>query len=407
MRFAWSLAVAFVVFGVLGDAAPAQEKESARRGGDEPVAQAAGCCCAPAKKAGKPDPAMKQVTLAGVVEVDETKVAWIHARFRARIDKLHVKFTGAMVKKDEPLAELSSPDLVAAAQNLLDARKNGSRDLEQIARNRLALWGLSKHEGEAILKGKSVAQVTLRSPVSGHVIAKHTVEGSYVEEGAHLFDVADLSTVWIEAEIKDQADVPLLKAKPPARVTAKAFPKREFRGEVLGLFRDAKSRMLKVRFAVKNPGDELRPGMLATVVLDVPGGSKGGPADEKDSPYRLALQGKTDGKLKELLKQRLAAVRALVKGATADHEAGKVSFERVHQARRALLHARLELCETDKERIALLEEAAALGKQHEEHAAQRYKAGAAPQSDVLMAAAARLQAEIALERAKSKAPAQR
>jgi hypothetical protein len=126
------------------------------------------------------------------------------------------------------------------------------------------------------------------------------------------------------------------------------------------------------------------------VALDAPAG----PSDE------------TDAKLKELLKERLAALRALVKGATADYAPERVSFERVNQARRALVQAQLESCESDKERIALLEETVALAKEFAKHAAQRYKNGAAPESDVLMAAVARLEAEIALQCAKSKVAGQ-
>src|SRR5439155_8606392 len=131
------------------------------------------------------------------------------------------------VKKGEPLADLYSPDVLVTAQNLIDAQRSSNRELERTARDRLQLWGMDKDQVEEILKsGKPVGQVTVRSPVEGHVLRKHQVEGSYVEEGTPLFVVADLSTVWIEAEIKDQADVPLLKAKLPARVTAKAVPKR-------------------------------------------------------------------------------------------------------------------------------------------------------------------------------------
>jgi outer membrane protein TolC len=95
-------------------------------------------------------------------------------------------------------------------------------------------------------------------------------------------------------------------------------------------------------------------------------------------------------------------VRELVKAVTADYQAGRVSFDRVQQATRALLDAELEQCESDKERIKVLEKIVALAKESEKSAAQRYKTGAATQSDALMATAARLEAEIALERAKAK-----
>ncbi|MCI0456146.1 MAG: efflux RND transporter periplasmic adaptor subunit [Gemmataceae bacterium] len=332
-------------------------------------------------------PASQNVTLVGIVEVDETKLVRIAARVKSRIDKLHFKITGATVKKGDPLADWYSPDLLATAQSLLDAQRSGNRELERIARDRLQRWGMDNDQVEEILKsGKSAGQVTLRSPVGGHVLRKHQVEGNYVEEGASLFDVADLSTVWVEAEVKDDAGVPYLKEFVPVRVTTKAFPNQEFSGKVLGLFQDAGTRRLKVRFAIKNPRQELLPGMLATVLLDVPAA----PPEAQDS------------RLKALLKERLATLRALAEQTTKDYQTGRASFDRVHQAMRALLHAELELCDSDKERIAVLERIVAQAKEYEKRADQRYKSGAVSISDALMAVAGRLEAEIALERAKAK-----
>jgi biotin carboxyl carrier protein len=347
-------------------------------------------------------PLSRGATLAGVVEVDETRLARIHARFKGRIDKLHVKVTGQSVKKGEPLADLSSPDLTVTTQNLLDAYQKGaaakglsatdSDNLVRVLHDRLRQWGIDDAQiYRIILSGMPMSQMTIHSPISGHVLRKHQVEGNYVEEGAALFDVADLSTVWIEAAIKDEADMAFLKKMLPVRVTTNAFPKREFSGQVLGLFQDEKDRTLKVRFTVKNPRDELLPGMLVHVMLGLPAAPQAGPSDKKDT------------KLKALLKERLATLRALTEATTKDYQAGRVSFDRVHQAMQALLHAELELCESDRERITVLEKMVNQAKTYEEHAVQRYKAGAVTQSDVLMARAGRLEAEIALERAKAKA----
>jgi outer membrane protein TolC len=129
------------------------------------------------------------------------------------------------------------------------------------------------------------------------------------------------------------------------------------------------------------------------VVLDVSAAPPAGPSDKKDA------------RLKELLQERLAAARVVVKAAQADYVKGQVSFERLHQAMQALLRARLELCESIQERIKVLEEAVALAKDFERNAADRYQRGLVPHSDVLMAGVARLEAEIALERAKGQAPA--
>jgi len=113
-----------------------------------------------------------------------------------------------------------------------------------------------------------------------------------------------------------------------------------------------------------------------------------------------------DAKLKELLKDQLATLHELVKVATAEYRTGRGSLDRVLQATRAVRDAELQRCESDKERIRVLEEIVALTNASEKNAAQLYKAGQATQSDALVATAARLEAEIALERVKSKAPVQ-
>ena len=135
--------------------------------------------------------------------------------------------------------------------------------------------------------------------------------------------------------------------------------------------------------------------------------SHSAPAQTAD-PARPAGDGPPrtkDVNVKELLKERLAVLRELSDLTTKDYETGRGSFDRVHQAARAVLDAELELCESGKERLAILEKIVAQAKESEKTAEQRYKTGNAPRSDVLTATAARLEAEIALERAKSKVPA--
>ncbi len=218
----------------------------------------------------------KEIRTVGFVEFDERKLArissWITGK--SRITKLHVNVTGQMVAKGDPLAELYSPDLVTTVQNLLDARTNKS--LENMARERLRLWGIGDDEINSILKtGKPITRVTIRSPISGHVIKKYQVEGQTVEEGAALFDVADLSTVWVEAQVYEDDLVFLKDAEHehlPVSAIAKAFPNRVFSGNVAFIHPhlDASMRTLKVRFDVDNPHHDLRPGMYATVKLEFP-----------------------------------------------------------------------------------------------------------------------------------------
>jgi membrane fusion protein, copper/silver efflux system len=218
----------------------------------------------------------KEIRTVGFVEFDERRLARISVRLtgKSRIEKLFVNVTGQYVEKGQKLAEVYNADLVVTVQNLLDAR--GNKALQRVARDRLKLWGLGDDQIAGILKaGRPVTRVTLRAPISGHVIKKYQVEGEYVEEGARLYDVADLSTVWIEAQVYED-DLAFLKdaekGKLQVRATTKAFPGRAFTGTVAFLqpHLDAATRTLRVRFDVKNPGHELRPGMYATVTLQLP-----------------------------------------------------------------------------------------------------------------------------------------
>lgn len=226
-------------------------------------------------------PLTKEITTVGSVEFNERGLKTVSARVKGRIDTLIVNQTGQSVRKGDPLALLYSPDLVVTVQNLLDARKSTNRDLEQSARDRLKLWGIDDAQIEEIVKaGKPITQLTIRSPIDGHVLRKYPREGQYVDEGGALFDVADLSTVWVQAQLyeDDLAFLPpgshdsktgLPDRKLPVVATTRAFPGRTFEGYLSFLFPhvDPDSRTLTVRFEVENPDHELRPGMSAAVTV--------------------------------------------------------------------------------------------------------------------------------------------
>ncbi len=224
----------------------------------------------------------REITTVGTVEFDERKLKAVSARVKGRIDTLHVNQTGQMVHAGDPLAELYSPDLVVTVQNLLDAREAKNAVGEKLARDRLDRWGIDDKQIEAILAaGKPITHLTIRSPVKGraHVLKKYVREGQYVEEGAALFDVADLATVWVQAQLYED-DIAFLPAgghgetgKPDFDLTVtartRAFPGKPFTGTLSFLFPhvDAETRTLTVRFEVPNKDHELRPGMTATVTL--------------------------------------------------------------------------------------------------------------------------------------------
>jgi Cu(I)/Ag(I) efflux system membrane fusion protein len=219
-------------------------------------------------------PLSKEMRTVGFVEFDERKLARISAKVtgKSRIDKLYVNVTGQHVSKGEPLAELYNPDLVTTVDNLLDAHAGGRTSDERAARTRLRRWGITDEQIDALVKaGKPITNLTLRAPISGHIIKKYQVEGEIVEEGARLYDVADLSTVWVEAQVYED-ELAYLKEGLPVHATTKAFPNRVFEGNVAFVHPhlDAATRTLRVRFDLANPSHELRPGMYATVSLKVP-----------------------------------------------------------------------------------------------------------------------------------------
>ncbi len=223
----------------------------------------------------------KEITTVGNVEFDERDLFNVSARVKGRIDKLFVNQTGQMVTKGEPLALIYSPDLVVTVQNLLDSIRSNNVDLQKNTRDRLKLWGIDDKEiDEIVASGKPVTQITIRSPISGHVIKKYQRQGQYVEEGATLYDVADISKVWVQAQIyeEDLAFLPKgshdpktggVSRKLDVIATTQAFPDREFKGTLSFIFPhvDQDTRTLTVRFEVDNQDHELRPGMSATVTL--------------------------------------------------------------------------------------------------------------------------------------------
>ena len=250
-------------------------------------------------------PLTKDIVTVGTVEFNERGLKSVSARVKGRIDRLFVDQTGQMVHRGDPLALLYSPDLVVTVQNLLDARKSANPALERSSRERLELWGIDEAQLEAIAKsGQPVTQLTIRSPIDGHVLRKYPREGQYVEEGGPLFDLADLSTVWIQAQLyeDDLAFLPAGGHEPktgrplrniPVVATTRAFPARTYPGVLSFLFPhvDPDSRTLTVRFELPNADHELRPGMSATVTLKL------APVLLAETPAGARLQRRGDGVL--------------------------------------------------------------------------------------------------------------
>jgi Cu(I)/Ag(I) efflux system membrane fusion protein len=219
-------------------------------------------------------PLVREITTFGTVEFNETKQDHIAATQKARIEKLYVNFTGQMVEKGEKLALLDvrySPELTVTLEDLVKAQRTGNRELERMARQRLRLWDLSDEQVEEFLRtGKVDTHLTIYSRIHGHVIKKYQREGNFVEEGTPLYDVADLDTVWIEAQVYE-ADQGLLHEGLRATATTLSLPNQTFTGTLTFIYPhlDESTRTLTVRFEVPNIGHELKPGMYTTVKLQL------------------------------------------------------------------------------------------------------------------------------------------
>jgi membrane fusion protein, copper/silver efflux system len=228
-------------------------------------------------------PVSKEIKAAGFVEFNERGQRTVSARIAGRIDKLFINETGQMVKAGDELASIYSPDLVVTIQNLLDAKHSGNAKNEESAQKRLALLGIDQDQIQDILgENQGRTDLLIRSPISGHVIKKYVREGQYVEQGTPLYDVVDLSTVWIQAQVyeDDMEFLPLDQSHPTKldsddamdiSVTTRAFPDEVFHGKLSFVYPhvDQTTRTLTIRCEINNPGHKLRPGSTATVTLKV------------------------------------------------------------------------------------------------------------------------------------------
>lgn len=227
-----------------------------------------------------------EIRAAATVAYDETRQSEINTRVDGWIRDLHADFTGREIHVGEGLFTLYSPDLVATQNEYLLALRGAShsdhgdpgnlRDyadrLVQAARERLLRLDMKAEEIDELQKrGQAADTVTFRSPVSGVIVEKAAVRGMRVMAGQMLFRVADLSTVWVEAEVYE-SDAAAVRTGARAVVTVPAYPGRSFTGRIGYVYPtvSAQTRTLRVRIALANPAGLLKPNMLATVTLQTP-----------------------------------------------------------------------------------------------------------------------------------------
>lgn len=217
-------------------------------------------------------PLKVELRTVGYVTVDERRRARLVVRAGGYVEKLYVNEPFAQVSQHQPLAELYSPDLYLAAQELLLARRGSSSQLVELSREKLRLLGVAEQEIDEILRtGQASARLVIRAPWGGHVFEKRVVEGDAVHEGQVLFEVVDLSAVWVEGEIYEK-DLPLVRTGQIVSATVEGWAGPPFMGRVALVHPHVlpATRTVRIRFELDNPNHALRPGMFATVLLSVP-----------------------------------------------------------------------------------------------------------------------------------------
>ncbi|MCF8370516.1 MAG: efflux RND transporter periplasmic adaptor subunit [Bacteroidales bacterium] len=214
----------------------------------------------------------KTVYLQGKVQADERNIAELTSRFGGRIEKLFVNFTGEKVQKGQKLATIYSPGLVTAQRELLEAIsfKDSRPSLYIAAKGKLKLWDLTDDQIEAIEeKGEPQVYFDVRSPISGTVSKRHVTIGDYVKEGTGLFEVIDLSKLWVMFDAYE-SDLPWIGLGDEVKVTVQALPGQDFTAKVsyIDPFLNGTTRVAKVRVELKNINQDLKPEMFAIGILE-------------------------------------------------------------------------------------------------------------------------------------------
>jgi Cu(I)/Ag(I) efflux system membrane fusion protein len=228
-------------------------------------------------------PVERSIRTVGQVEVDERRLAHVNIKLEGWIDQLFVNSTGERVKKGKILFTLYSPDLVATQTEYLLALKSQqtlvqstfpevaerAKSLLDVTRRRLKLWDITEDHVEDLERtGEVQRTLPIHAPLSGTVIKKVALAGMYVKPGDELYTIADLSQIWITADIYE-SELPFVKVGEMATVSLSYDPGTVLQGRIVFIYPvlDPQTRTAKVRFELANPGERLKPGMYANVEL--------------------------------------------------------------------------------------------------------------------------------------------
>ncbi len=232
----------------------------------------------------------KEIYAVGRIFYNETKLAHVAAWVAGRVDKLFVNFTGEVVEKGQPLLLIYSPDLVTSqeeyllALQTLEKVKEGNlqetiedaKSLIESTKRRLLLWGIAEKQIEELEKTQKVqTHMTIYAPIGGTVIRKEVLEGKYVNQGDILYDIADLSAVWMLADIYEY-ELSWIKLGQVVEVTSDAFPGHSSVGRItfINPFLNPETRTIQIRAEFPNPDNKLKPDMYVKAKINVSLGNK-------------------------------------------------------------------------------------------------------------------------------------
>jgi len=228
-------------------------------------------------------PLVKSIRTYGNLTYDETKIYAVNVKFNGWIEKLHVDFEGTKVSKGQPLFDIYSPELVSAQEEyLLAGRQHGSlvgsnypsvreaaERLLNAAETRLRYWDLTDEQIKEIEQsGAPRKTLTIYSPADGVVIKKNAIAGHQVKAGEHLYEIADLSKIWVDVDIYEY-ELPWVKVGMDAEMELPYVPGRRFQGRVLYIYPylNPQTRTVALRLEFPNPAYELKPNMHANIYL--------------------------------------------------------------------------------------------------------------------------------------------
>ena len=231
----------------------------------------------------KKQPLKRTVRAVGRVDYDETRIMDVNSKIAGWVEELYVDYTGQWVEKGQPLLALYSPELVAAQEEYLTAldyaermRDGAMRDAAQnaedllvAARQRLLYWDISTGQIAELEKTRRVGRaMPILAPRSGIVTHKDVLEGAYIGSGQHLYRIADLSVVWIYADVYEY-EMPWVSKGQRAEVSLSYLPGEQFGGKVdyIFPFMNEKTRTVQVRMIFDNADGALKPDMYADVVI--------------------------------------------------------------------------------------------------------------------------------------------